>query len=79
MTNTLRDYLRNERKEKLIRSWQYLKPYQKMHLVILASCWSLPTIVEIVRCIRTKFNNFVIQYLYKAHWLNSKKLGGGGG
>jgi hypothetical protein len=67
--NTFKEHLARERKESLIRDWQYLKPHQQMWLYLRALWWSLPTITQILQHHRERFNVLLTYFLYKAHWM----------
>jgi hypothetical protein len=73
MNNTFKNHQSAERKEKLIRAWQYMKPWQRAWIYIRVMWWSLPTIIDTREHIHNHFNIWMTRFLYKAHWVNYGK------
>lgn len=69
MPNLFSDHLSNERKEKLIDAWEYLKPWQKVLLYLRVRWYALPNILQILERIRNRMLNSFIYISYKAHWM----------
>jgi hypothetical protein len=69
MHKTLKNYLSEERKERLVRAWKHLKPWQRLVLYTRAMWWSRRTIIDVLEIIRSKVLVGITYHLYKAHWV----------
>jgi hypothetical protein len=67
--NDFRKHLSNEKKHRVNRAWQYLKPWQKIYLLVCATWWSMPSVFERIERLQRRVNNWITYHLYPAHWI----------
>jgi hypothetical protein len=69
MKPTLKEYLSQERLNRINRAWKYLKPWQRAWIYVRAVWWALPDEIEIMRWVRNRIEVWVTYRIYKAHWV----------